>query len=520
MSSNSKESAIVLVDGCRTPFQKPGTGYRNFRAHDLARFVIRGILDRTGVDPGDVDGVIMGSVIQDAETANVAREAALGAGLAAAVPAHTVSMSCLSSHQAITGAAEQILSGQADVMIAGGVDSVSAHESRRPLKKQTTIPYLTEFSTGETMGAHADRLASLFGITREIQDAYTVRSHQSAVRAQKEGLTGEEIVPVTGPPDFVPVSHDNEIRSDCTPETLSVHKPAFDSKFGTVTAAGSANHADGAAAVLLMRESTAKKLGFSPKARLTSWVYTAHDPKNEMLLGQASAIPALLDKAKVASEQIDVFELHEAFAAQVLAVLEALSVNYFSTGGSGTRNPAASIPLKKLNAQGGSLALGHVFGATGARLVISATQRLMQQQGRYAMASSCAGGGLGHAILLESVKPVNEKSTGSKAESGKKSTAAGATTATGTPTTTGATGTAGTAQKAASTKKAASSRKAAPSKKAASTKQTASAKKTASEKKTATAEKAASTKKAAPSQKTGESKPASVRKSENKSKTQ
>ncbi len=476
-SNNRKDSAIVLVDGCRIPFQKPGTGYRNFRAHDLARFVIRGILDRTGIDPGRVDGVIMGSVIQDADTANIAREAALGAGLPASVPAHTVSMSSLSSHQAITGAAEQILSGHADVMIAGGVDSVSAFESRLPLKKRTITPFLTEFSTGETMGAHADRLASLFGVTREKQDAYTVRSHQSAVKARQEQLIGAEIVPVTGPPDFVPIAGDNGIRADCTPENLSLHKPTYDSKFGTVTAGNAAGQVDGAAALLLMRESTAEKLGLAPKARLTSWVYTAHDPNNEMLLGQASAIPKLLDNAGVSSDKIDVFELHEAFAAQVLAVLEALATNYFSTGvagntvesgntgktgkadksgRTGTQAPAASIPLKKLNRLGGSLALGHVFGATGARLVITAANRLALEQGTYALAASCAGGGLGHAILLEAVKPEKTKSAGSEAAASRSKTS--------TPAKTGKKG------KAASTRKTASSRSSGTSKETSSRK--------------------------------------------------
>ena len=419
MSSNRKESAIVLVDGCRIPFQKPGTGYRNFRAHDLARFVIRGLLDRTGMDPGKVDTVIMGSVIQDADTANVAREAALGAGLPASVPAHTVSMSCLSSHQAITGAAEQILSGQSDVIIAGGVDSVSAHQSRIPLKKQKTIPHVTEFSTGETMGEYADRLAALFGVTREVQDAYTVRSHQSAVRANREKLADDEIVPVTGPPYFVPIDRDNGIRSDCTPENLSVFKPAFDSRFGTVTAASAADYTDGAAAVLLMRESTAEELGLTPKVRLKSWTYTAHDPKNEMLLGQASAIPKLLGNAKLGSDDIDVFELHEAYAAQVLAVLEAVSADYFDAGRvrSGNQKDSLSIPLRKLNTLGGSLALGHVFGATGARLMITAAGRLLRENGTHAIVSSCAGGGLGHAMLLESVKPAESPAASGKSKS-------------------------------------------------------------------------------------------------------
>ena len=424
MSSARKKTSIVLVDGCRIPFQKPGTAYRSYRAHDLARFVIRGLLDRTGVDPGKVDRVIMGSVIQDLQTANVAREAALGAGLPAFVPAQTVSMSCLSGHLAITTGAEAILSGQAEVVIAGGTESVSAYLDRYPLKRHRALPYLTEFSTGESMGEYADRLAALYGVTRETQDAFTVRSHQSAVRAFREEMHDGEIVPVTGPPDFVPVTRDNMVRPDTTPEALSLLKPAFNRKFGTVTAANASHYADGAAAVLLMSESKADELGLEPLARLTSWVYSAGDPKNEMLLGQTSAIPMLLGESSVTSDDIDVFELQETFAAQIIAVLEAVA----SEEPGGGMKQAVSIPLKKLNTLGGTLALGHAFGATGVRLVTTAANRLIREKGRYALVSSGAGGGLGHAMLLE---PAHEPEGASRSKSGAASQTA-TQTATGT----------------------------------------------------------------------------------------
>jgi len=426
MSKSSKNTNIVLVDGCRIPFQKPGTAYRSYRSHDLARFVIRGLLDRTGLDPGKVDRVIMGNVIQDPQTANVAREAALGAGLPASVPAQTVSMSCLSGHLAITTGAEAILSGQAEVVIAGGTESVSAYLDRYPLKKHRALPYLTEFSTRESMGEYADRLAALYGVSRETQDAYTVRSHQSAVRAFREDLHDGEIVPVTGPPDFVPVTQDNLVRPDTTPEALSLLKPAFNRKFGTVTAANAAPYADGAAAVLLMSEARAAELGLEPLARLTSWVYTAGDPKNEMLLGQITAIPALLDDRSVRADDIDVFELQETFAAQVIAVLEAVA----SEDPAGETKQAVSIPMKKLNTLGGTLAMGHAFGATGVRLVTTAANRLIREKGRYALVSSGAGGGLGHAMLLEPAQSQDnasgagaESKTTSRAKSGTSSRA-------------------------------------------------------------------------------------------------
>ena len=416
MSITSKKTSIVLVDGCRIPFQKPGTGYRSYRAHDLARFAIRGLMDRTGVDPGLIDRVVLGNVIQDPETANVAREAALGAGLPASVPAQTVAMSCLSGHLAITTAAEAILSGQAGVVIAGGTDSASAWLNRFPLKKHRALPFLKEFSTGETMGEYADRMAALYGIGREAQDAYTVRSHQSAVRAAQDGLLAGEIVPVTGPPDFVPFTSDNLVRPDTTPGALAALKPAFDRKFGTVTAANASRYADGAAAVLLMSEAKAEELGLEPLARLTSWTYTAADPKDRMLLGQLAAIPKLLSDAHDPAD-IDVFELQETFAAQIMAVLDNTANDTPDAGGpDGNTLKTASIPLKKLNTLGGTLALGHAFGATGVRLVTTAANRLRREKGRFALVSSCAGGGLGHAMLLEAMDvPKTESRQKSKA---------------------------------------------------------------------------------------------------------
>jgi len=451
MSTSRNRTSIVLVDGCRIPFQKPGTGYRSYRAHDLARFAIRGLLDRNGLDPGKIDRVVMGNVIQDPETANLAREAALGAGLPASVPAQTVSMSCLSGHLSVTTAAETILSGQADVVIAGGADSASAWLERFPLKKHRALPFLKEFSTGETMGEYADRLAAQYGVTREAQDAYTVRSHQSAVRAFREELHESDIVPVSGPPDFVPIIKDNLVRPDTTLESLSLFSPVFNRKYGTVTAANGSIYADGAAVVLLMSEEKADELGLKPIARLLSWVYTAGNPKEEMLMGQVSAISSLLERTgamaaaagtgtgtgtgsggknsggtgsggnRITPDDIDVFELQETFAAQIIAVLEAAASGELAGG----RGKAASIPLKKLNTLGGTLALGHVFGATGIRLMITAANRLAREKGRFALAAGCAGGGLGHAMLLEPADaPRTASRPAKKTAKSKKDTAA------------------------------------------------------------------------------------------------
>lgn len=432
MYSTSKSSRLVLVDGCRIPFQKAGTGYRNLRSHELGRLVIRGLVDRTGIDPVHIDSVLFGTVIRDVETPNVAREAALGAGLPASVPAHTVSMSCLSSHQAITSGAEQILAGNAEVVIAGGTDSVSSFfaetDPRRmtrkakiqpgfgksqkwiknirsflPAEKDQPLPAEQEFSTGESMGRFADRMAAMFDISREAQDAFAVRSHQSTVKAYQDGIPESELIPVAGPPDFEPITKDNGFQPDCTPKNLAALQPKFTKNHGTVTAGNSVFHADGAAAVLLMSEARAEHLGLKPKVRLHSWVYSARDPKTEMLFGQAYAIPMLLEKTGFTLSDIDVFELHEAFAGQVLSVMDALRSPDFAQNRLGKKQEVGSIPLKKLNLLGGTLAIGHPFAATGARLLTTAANRLLREHGTRALVSSCAVGGLGHAMLLEAV---------------------------------------------------------------------------------------------------------------------
>lgn len=428
MSSPSPRD-VVLVDGCRLPFQRSGTTYVDLMAYDLARMVLRGLLTRTGVDPGAVDRVIVGNVVQDVETSNVAREAALGAGFPRHVPAFTVTMACISSNVAVTSAAELIRGGQAGLVVAGGTETLSdvpirfrrkvrkkLFEARkyrspadyvkllrglRPSDLLPEVPAIAEYSTGETMGESADKLAAAFGITREAQDAYALRSHQLAARATADGLLAEEIVPAAAPPDFEPVERDNGIRADTSLEKLAALPPAFVRPFGTVTAGNASYLTDGASAVLLASRERAEALGLAPRAVLRDYVYVAQDPGEELLLGPAYAIPAVLARAGLAFADIDVFELHEAFAGQVLAVLEALASPAFARDRLGRSEPAGVVPMERLNTLGGSLSLGHPFGATGARLVTTAANRLHREGGRYALVAACAAGGQGHALLLE-----------------------------------------------------------------------------------------------------------------------
>jgi acetyl-CoA acyltransferase len=371
----------------------------------------------------------MGSVIQDPQTSNVAREAALGAGIPNHVPAFTVTMACISGNQALTSGIDLIRTGLADRIVAGGTETLSDPPIRlpRPVRKRLfearhaegTLDYLqlleglkpsdiipetpsiAEFSTGEVMGESADRLAASFGVSRREQDEYALRSHQNAAQARDEGLLDPELYPAAVPPSFDPITTDNVIRDDTSLEKLQSLPPAFVKPFGTVTAGTSSALTDGASATLVMAQETAEADGFTPKAALRDYTYVSQDPGTELLLGPAYAIPQVLDDAGLTLADIDVIELHEAFAGQVLAVLEALQSDTFAEEHLNRSSAVGTVDLDRLNAWGGSLSLGHPFGATGTRLVTTAAHRLQEEGGRWALVAACAAGGQGHAMLLE-----------------------------------------------------------------------------------------------------------------------
>ncbi len=429
MPSSSSDRTAVFVDGCRLPFQRSGTGYADLKAYDMGRMVLKGLLTRTGLSPDRIERVVMGSVIQDVETSNVARESALAAGIPNHVPAFTVTMACISSNQALTSTVDLIRTGMTDVAIAGGTETLSDPPIRvkRPLRKRLfearkakgpgdyldllkglrpsdllpESPSIEEFSTGEVMGESADHLAAMFDISREAQDEYALRSHRRAAEARDDGRLDEELHPAAVPPDFAPIEEDNVIRDDTSMEKLRSLSPAFVKPFGTVTPGNSSALTDGASATLLMAQDVAEGDGLSPRAALRNYTYVAQDPGTELLLGPAYAIPKVLDEAGLSLDDIDVIELHEAFAGQVLAVLEALRSSTFAEEKLNRSEPVGEVDMDRLNTRGGSLSLGHPFGATGTRLVTSAVNRLHDEDGRWALVSACAAGGQGHAMLVE-----------------------------------------------------------------------------------------------------------------------
>ncbi len=426
--SNNVQDA-VLVDGGRIPFQRSGTGYKKLMAYDLGRMAIEGLMALSPVEPEQLDRVIMGCVIQDVNTSNVARESALGAGIPNTVPAHTVTMACISSNQSITSAVNLIRSGQADIILAGGTETMSDIPIRfrkkfrqklldarkyksigdflkffkglRPSDLLPEIPSISEFSTGETMGESCDRMAAHFNIGREEQDEYALRSHQLAAKATTEGLLDEELLPAPVPPDFDTITHDNGFRADTSMEKLEKLSPAFIKPHGTITAGNSSFLTDGASATLIMSERKALDLGLQPKTYLRNYTYVAQDPEEELLLGPAYAVPQVLDERGLQLSDIDVFEFHEAFAGQILTVLKALNSDTFARENLDRGRKVGEIPMDKFNTLGGSLSLGHPFGATGARLITTASNRLIREDGSLALVAACAAGGLGHAILLE-----------------------------------------------------------------------------------------------------------------------
>lgn len=420
---------IVVVDGCRTPFLKAGTDYMDLMSYQLGKEAIKGLLVKTGLDPARVGRVIMGTVISNLKTSNVARESALTAGVPNTVPAHTVTMACISANRAISTAVAEMMAGQYDVAIAGGVDSTSDTPItfRKQMQKKLfkaqklrglgdTLKFLTslrpsdflperprvaEYSTNRVMGQDCDIMAARFGVSRTEQDEFAVRSHQLAAQAWDEGHLDPEVVEVAVPPRFEPITRDNGVRGDSTVEKVSKLRPAFDKKFGTLTAANSSFLTDGAAACLLMTEDTAKELGYTPLAEVVDYVFTGQDLMDELLLGPAYSTAAILKKTGMQLSDFDVFEFHEAFAGQILSNLKALADEDFSREKLGWDGAVGAIDMDTFNLWGGSLSIGHPFGATGARLVTTASRRLQHSNGRYALVAACAAGAHGHGMILK-----------------------------------------------------------------------------------------------------------------------
>jgi len=420
---------VAIVAGVRTPFTKAGTAFKSLSAIDLGKLCVAELLQRTNLDGNEVQTLVFGTVIPSVVEPNIAREVSLLPLLPKGVNAYTVSRACASANQAITDAADQIALGHVDVAIAGGSESLSnipilhaqgfaealvlaskakslparlkALSRIRPKDLIPVTPAIAEPSTGETMGQSAEKMAKLNAVSREEQDHFALRSHRLAAAGTTDGRLIAEIMPVYVPPRFESVlTSDNGIREDTSYEQLAALKPVFDRKYGSVTAGNSSPLTDGGACVLLMSEDKARSLGYTPLGIIKSYAYAALDPGEQLLQAPVLAAPVALKRAGLTLKDIDLVEMHEAFAAQVLSNLRGFESKWWAER-AGFSQPVGEVDRAKLNVMGGSIAIGHPFGATGARITTTLLNELRRRGGQFGLMTVCAAGGMGFAMVVE-----------------------------------------------------------------------------------------------------------------------
>jgi len=415
MADIARSRRVAIVGGCRTPFCRTGTAFNDVSAVDLARHATVELLARCELPGGEVDLVVMGQVVQSPLAPNLAREVSLLPHLPRDVPAYSVNEACASASQAITDAADRIAGGHADVAIAGGAESLSnvpillgkrlsdtlvAFGRARSLAERLRLvagvsprdlmpvaPAIAEPSTGLTMGQSAEKMAQENGITREDQDGWALRSHRLAQAGTTDGRLTAEIAPFTR--DGAAIEADNGIRADTSREQMAALPPVFDRRYGSVTAANASPLTDGASAVLLMSDEAARALGYTPLAYIRAHALAAVDPAGQLLMGPVYAVPRALARAGIDWADLDLIEMHEAFASQVLSNFQ------------GFRQHGWEIDADIVNVMGGSIAIGHPFGATGGRLVATLANEMRRRGARFGLVSVCAQGGLGSAMVLE-----------------------------------------------------------------------------------------------------------------------
>lgn len=420
---------IAIVNGLRTPFARQATCYHGIPAVDLGKFVVSELLARIGIDPEKIDQLVFGQVVQMPEAPNIAREIVLGANMSVHTDAYSVSRACATSFQAVANLTESMLAGSISIGIAGGADSssvlpigvskafartlVDANKARTlsqrlklfsQLKFRDLLPVapaVAEYSTGLRMGDTAEQMAKTYGISRQDQDAFAHRSHTLAAKAWQQNLLSDEVMTMYIPPYRDTVSEDNNIRRDSELEQYAKLRPAFDRKHGSVTAANSTPLTDGAAAVLMMHESRAKELGLRPLGYIRSFAFSAIDVWQDMLLGPSYATPLALDRAGITLADLTLIDMHEAFAAQTLANLKMFASEAFAQKKLRRDKAIGEVDMEKFNVLGGSIAYGHPFAATGARMITQILNELRRRGGGLGLTTACAAGGLGAAMILE-----------------------------------------------------------------------------------------------------------------------
>jgi acetyl-CoA acyltransferase len=406
----------VIAGGWRTPFVRAGTDLATADVLDMGTVATSETLARTETDPATVDEIIYGNVSRPVAYHNLAREIVLALDLPKSIYASSVGMACASACVAITDAADHITVGNADAVLAGGAESLSnvpitytpplaravvrASQAKTVPQRVTSFagiklsdlapvaPGIRETSTGLTMGESAERMAAINKVPREEQDRWALRSHQRAAAGWDDGRLASEVVPM--PRDGELLRQDTHIRRDSTLERLATLRPVFDRAHGTITAGNASPLTDGAATVLLLSEDRARSEGRKDLVAIRAYAYAAVDPADQLLIAPAYAIPIALKRAGLALKDVGLVEMHEAFAAQVLSTFRVLE-----------QNGAGEIDEDRVNVMGGSIALGHPFGATGARVITTLANEMRRTGTQFGLASVCAAGGNGAAIVLE-----------------------------------------------------------------------------------------------------------------------
>lgn len=419
----------VIVGGVRTPFVKAFGDFMQLDSIALGVAAARALMQRMSLDPSDVDAVVWGGVILPSGAPNLGREIAIDLDLPN-VEAMTVTRACASGLQAIVSAVQSIENGDADVIIAGGSDSTSNAEVKLPQSVVHAVapvalsgkaglgdwlgaarklsfgdllprqPKIAERSTGEVMGESAERMATRNEISRQAQDEFALRSHQRAAAAIASGRFKDEVAPVITKKGTLHT--DQLVRADTNIDKLGKLRPVF-TKTGTITAGNASPLTDGAAATVIMSEEKARALGYTPLAWVRSWSYVGVDPADQLLIGPALAVPKALDRAGYKLGDMDLVDMHEAFAAQVLSVLKMMNSRAFNKERLGRDEAVGEVDVAKLNVHGGSISIGHPFAATGARMVTTMANELQKTGKRTALLGLCAAGGLGAAAVLERI---------------------------------------------------------------------------------------------------------------------
>ena len=420
---------IAIVAGLRTPFAKMATHFHGVPAVDLGKMVVNEMLTRNNLDPKLVDQLVYGQVVQMPEAPNIAREIVLGTGMNVHTDAYSVSRACATSFQSTVNIAESMMAGTVEIGVAGGADStsvspigVSKNLARAlvDLQKTKTMgqkwgvlkklsfkdllpvpPAVAEYSTGLSMGQTAEQMAKTHNISREDQDKLAHRSHTLAAQSWEEGKLDKEVMTAYAEPFKGALERDNNVRYDSQLEGYAKLRPVFDRKHGSVTAANATPLTDGASAVLMMTESKAKELGYTPLGYIKSYAFAAIDVWEDMLMGPSYATPIALDRAGMSLNDLTLIEMHEAFAAQTLANVKMFASDKFAQEKLGRSKATGEIDMDKFNQMGSSIAYGHPFAATGARMITQMLNDLNRRGGGTGLLTACAAGGLGAAMIVE-----------------------------------------------------------------------------------------------------------------------